>query len=59
MEDPFWQGSARTIFAEGAERMRHDEDRSYNKFLRTLLAIQLDQLRAFLAGTTGIYAGRR
>lgn len=50
-EDPFWQGSARTIFAEGAERMRKDEDRSYNKFLRTLLAIQLDQLRAFLAGT--------
>lgn len=29
--------------------MRHDEDRSYNKFL--LLAIQLDQLRAFLMGT--------
>ena len=50
-EDPFWQGSARTIFAEGAERMRKDPDRSYNKFLRTLLAIQLDQLRAFLAGT--------
>lgn len=50
-EDPFWQGSARTIFAEGAERMRKDEDRSYNKFLRTLLAIQLDQLRTFLAGT--------
>ncbi|EPA8167213.1 type IV conjugative transfer system coupling protein TraD, partial [Yersinia enterocolitica] len=50
-EDPFWQGSARTIFAEGAERMRHDKDRSYNKFLRTLLAIQLDQLRTFLAGT--------
>ncbi len=50
-EDPFWQGSARTIFAEGAERMRKDEDRSYNKFLRTLLAIKLDQLRAFLAGT--------
>lgn len=50
-EDPFWQGSARTIFAEGAERMRKDDDRSYNKFLRTLLAIQLDQLRAFLAGT--------
>ncbi|UAN24966.1 type IV conjugative transfer system coupling protein TraD (plasmid) [Enterobacter sp. JBIWA003] len=50
-EDPFWQGSARTIFAEGAERMRKDKDRSYNKFLRTLLAIQLDQLRTFLAGT--------
>lgn len=31
--------------------MRKDEDRSYNKFLRTLLAIKLDQLRAFLAGT--------
>ncbi|SUG40552.1 IncF plasmid conjugative transfer protein TraD [Salmonella enterica subsp. arizonae] len=31
--------------------MRKDEDRSYNKFLRTLLAIQLDQLRTFLAGT--------
>lgn len=50
-EDPFWQGSARTIFAEGAERMRKDKDRSYNKFLRTLLAIHLDKLRAFLAGT--------
>lgn len=50
-EDPFWQGSARTIFAEGAERMRQDKDRSYNKFLRTLLAIKLDQLRTFLAGT--------
>ncbi|EHF4936973.1 type IV conjugative transfer system coupling protein TraD [Enterobacter hormaechei] len=50
-EDPFWQGSARTIFAEGAERMRNDKDRSYNSFLRTMLAIKLDQLRSFLAGT--------
>lgn len=50
-EDPFWQGSARTIFAEGAERMRNDKDRSYNTFLRTMLAIKLDQLRSFLAGT--------
>lgn len=50
-EDPFWQGSARTIFAEGAERMRDDKDRSYNAFLRTMLAIKLDQLRSFLAGT--------
>jgi len=50
-EDPFWQGSARTIFAEGAERMRDAEDRSYNSFLRTLLAIKLDQLRKFLEGT--------
>lgn len=50
-EDPFWQGSARTIFSEGAERMRTDSDRSYNKLLRTLLAIQLDQLRSYLTGT--------
>lgn len=50
-EDPFWQGSARTIFAEAAQRMRQDKGRSYNKFLRTLLAIKLDKLREFLAGT--------
>ena len=50
-EDPFWQGSARTIFAEGAERMRYSSNRSYNTFLRTMLAIKLDQLRSFLAGT--------
>jgi type IV conjugative transfer system coupling protein TraD len=49
--DPFWQGSARTIFAEGAERMRGDTERSYNKFLRTLLSVGLDKLRAFLEGT--------
>ena len=49
--DPFWQGSARTIFAEGAERMRDDKDRSYNKFLRTLLSVGLDKLRVFLEGT--------
>ena len=50
-EDPFWQGSARTIFAEGAERMRADKNRSYSAFLRTMLAIKLDQLRTFLSGT--------
>jgi type IV conjugative transfer system coupling protein TraD len=49
--DPFWQGSARTIFAEGAEQMRGDKKRTYNSFLRTLLAIKLDKLRDFLAGT--------
>ncbi|SMG60294.1 type IV conjugative transfer system coupling protein TraD [Cedecea sp. NFIX57] len=49
--DPFWQGSARTIFAEGAEQMRGVKDRSYNGFLRTLLAISLDRLRDFLVGT--------
>ena len=50
-EDPFWQGSARTIFAEGAHRLRDHKGRSYNLFLRTLLAITLDKLREFLAGT--------
>ncbi|HHQ4545275.1 TPA: type IV conjugative transfer system coupling protein TraD [Aeromonas veronii] len=50
-EDPFWQGSARTIFAEGAHRLRSEKGRSYNLFLRTLLAITLDKLREFLAGT--------
>jgi type IV conjugative transfer system coupling protein TraD len=50
-EDPFWQGSARTIFSEAAHRMRKDRELSYNKFLRTLLAIKLDKLREFLAGT--------
>lgn len=49
--DPFWQGSARTIFAEGAERMRDDPERNYNKFLRTMLSVGLDKLRAFLEGT--------
>lgn len=50
-EDPFWQGSARTIFAEGAHRLRGEKGRSYNLFLRTLLSITLDKLREFLAGT--------
>jgi len=50
-EDPFWQGSARTIFAEGAHRLRTEKGRSYNLFLRTLLAVTLDKLREFLAGT--------
>jgi len=50
-EDPFWQGSARTIFAEGTEKLREAPDRSYNRLLRTLLSINLDQLRKVLAGT--------
>ena len=50
-EDPFWQGSARTIFAEGAHRLRTDKHRSYNLFLRTLLSVTLEKLREFLAGT--------
>lgn len=50
-EDPFWQGSARTIFVEAAYRMRNDEDRSYAKLLNTLLSIDLPRLRAYLEGT--------
>jgi len=48
-DDPFWQGSARTIFAEGTEKLRDAPDRSYNRLLRTLLSINLDQLRKVLA----------
>ncbi|WGM03689.1 type IV conjugative transfer system coupling protein TraD [Arsenophonus nasoniae] len=47
-EDPFWQGSARTIFAEAAYRMRKDDDRSYAKLLHTLLSIELSHLREYL-----------
>ncbi|MFT4465100.1 MAG: type IV conjugative transfer system coupling protein TraD [Sodalis sp. (in: enterobacteria)] len=50
-EDPFWQGSARTIFAEAAYRMRKDDDRSYGKLLDTLLSIQLSRLREYLRGS--------
>jgi type IV conjugative transfer system coupling protein TraD len=50
-EDPFWQGSARTIFVEAAYRMRNDDDRSYAKLLNTLLSIDLPRLRAYLEGT--------
>ncbi|MFV4848029.1 type IV conjugative transfer system coupling protein TraD (plasmid) [Edwardsiella tarda] len=47
-EDPFWQGSGRTIFAEAAYRMRKDDDRSYAKLVDTLLSIKIDKLRAYL-----------
>lgn len=50
-EDPFWQGSARTIFTGVGYQMGKDPKRSYNKLLRTLLAINLKDLRAFLSGT--------
>ncbi|MDT9671247.1 type IV secretion system DNA-binding domain-containing protein, partial [Klebsiella pneumoniae] len=44
-EDPFWQGSGRTIFAEGAYLMREDDDRSYEKLVDTMLSIKIDKLR--------------
>ncbi len=34
-EDPFWQGSGRTIFAEAAYLMRNDPNRSYSKLVDT------------------------
>lgn len=46
-EDPFWQGSGRTIFAEGAYLMREDKDRSYEKLVDTMLSIKIDKLRAY------------
>lgn len=50
-DDPFWQGSARTIFASVANEMSKDPERSINKLLRTLLAIDLPALRTYLKGT--------
>lgn len=50
-EDPFWTGSARTIFTAVAAKLGSDNKRSYNKLLRTLLAIDLKTLRAYVAGT--------
>ncbi|WP_272539730.1 type IV conjugative transfer system coupling protein TraD [Providencia sp. PROV197] len=50
-EDPFWTGSARTIFTAVANKLSSDPKRSYNKLLRTLLAIDLKTLRTYVAGT--------
>ena len=47
-EDPFWQGSGRTIFAEAAYLMRNDKDRSYSKLVDTLLSIKIEKLRTYL-----------
>ncbi|HFV8763903.1 TPA: type IV conjugative transfer system coupling protein TraD, partial [Escherichia coli] len=47
-EDPFWQGSGRTIFAEAAFLMRNDPNRSYSKLVDTLLSIKIEKLRTFL-----------
>ena len=47
-EDPFWQGSGRTIFAETAYLMRNDKDRSYSKLVDTLLSIKIEKLRTYL-----------
>ncbi|WP_333893127.1 type IV conjugative transfer system coupling protein TraD [Atlantibacter subterraneus] len=47
-EDPFWQGSGRTIFAEAAYLMRNDKDRSYSKLVDTLLSVKIEKLRTYL-----------
>lgn len=50
-EDPFWTGAARTIFTAVSSRLKNDPQRSYNRLLRTLLAINLKALREYVAGT--------
>ena len=50
-EDPFWTGAARTIFTAVSARLKSDPQRSYNRLLRTLLAINLKALREYVAGT--------
>ncbi|MGR7043406.1 type IV conjugative transfer system coupling protein TraD [Klebsiella aerogenes] len=50
-EDPFWTGAARTIFTAVSSRLKNDPDRSYNRLLRTLLAINLKALREYVAGS--------
>jgi len=49
--DPFWVSSSRTIFADLAIRMSVDPDRSIEKFLRTLLSLDMKSLRGYLANT--------
>lgn len=50
-EDPFWTGAARTIFTAVSARLQSDPARSYNRLLRTLLAINLEALREYVQGT--------
>lgn len=50
-EDPFWTGAARTIFTAVSSRLKNDPERTYNRLLRTLLAINLKALREYVAGT--------
>lgn len=50
-EDPFWTGAARTIFTAVSSRLKSDPERTYNRLLRTLLAINLKALREYVAGT--------
>lgn len=58
-EDPFWQGSGRTIFAEAAYLMRNDPNRSYSKLVDTLLSIKIEKLRTFLRNSPAFQPGGR
>lgn len=49
--DPFWVSSSRTIASDLAIRMSADPDRSIEKFLKTLLSLSMQNLRAYLANT--------
>ncbi|WP_130100419.1 type IV conjugative transfer system coupling protein TraD [Siccibacter turicensis] len=49
--DPFWVSSSRTIFADLAIRMSADPERSIEKFLKTLLSLDMKSLREYLANT--------
>lgn len=49
--DPFWVSSSRTIFSDTAMQFASDPDRNIEKFLKTLLSIDLKSLREFLKNT--------
>lgn len=49
--DPFWVNAARTVFASCAAVMRHDPERSLEKFLKLLLTGEFSHLEDYLRGT--------
>ncbi|HCM9227730.1 type IV conjugative transfer system coupling protein TraD [Enterobacter bugandensis] len=49
--DPFWVSSSRTIYADLAIRMSTDPERSIEKFLKTLLSLDMKSLREYLVNT--------
>ncbi|WP_028715678.1 type IV conjugative transfer system coupling protein TraD [Pantoea ananatis] len=49
--DPFWVSSSRTIFSDTAMQFASDPNRNIEKFLKTLLSIDLKSLREFLKNT--------
>ncbi|MEA9392709.1 type IV conjugative transfer system coupling protein TraD [Acerihabitans sp. TG2] len=49
--DPFWVSSSRTIFSDTAMQFASDKDRSIEKFLTTLMSLDLKSLREFLKNT--------